>query len=172
MRVVVVEAPQPVVTLDRAKQHLRVDGIDDDALIEGYIAAATGMIDGPTGWLGRTIGRQTLEATFAVVDCRRVTLPYPPVAQVDAVTLTRAGIAMPIAASRYTVIGETVVFRDLVTSADDSLTVRYRSGYDVVPPTIVTAILLMTGELYAKRDGGDATFTAAVALLQPLRVYR
>lgn len=172
MRVVVVEAPQPVVTLNRAKQHLRVDGIDDDALIEGYIAAATGMIDGPTGWLGRTIGRQTLEAAFAVVNCRRVTLPYPPVVRIDAVTLTREGIAMPIAASRYTVAGETVTFRDLVTAAYDTLTVRYQTGYEVVPPPIMAAILLMTGELYAKRDGGDATFTAAAALLQPLRVYR
>lgn len=172
MRVVVVEAPQPVVTLDRAKQHLRVDGIDDDALIEGYIAAATGMIDGPTGWLGRTIGRQTLEAAFAIVNCRRVTLPYPPVVRVDAVTLTREGIAMPIAASRYSVAGETVTFRDLVTAADDMLTVRYQTGYEVVPPPIVAAILLITGELYAKREGEETSFTAAATLLQPFRVYR
>ncbi len=61
MPVVVVSPPAPLVGLDLLKQHLRVDGSDDDALITAYAAAAQGQIDGPAGWLGRAIGPQTLE---------------------------------------------------------------------------------------------------------------
>ena len=56
MRVFVVTPPEPVVSIDEAKDHLRVDGDGEDALIEGLVAAATGHIDGPNGWLGRAIG--------------------------------------------------------------------------------------------------------------------
>lgn len=61
MPVVVITPPNPIVTSDMAKAHLRIDGDDEDDLLDLYIDAAQGMIDGPYGWLGRCIGQQTLE---------------------------------------------------------------------------------------------------------------
>ncbi len=48
-------------TLDRVKAHLRVDGDEENDLIQAYIAAAQATIDGPGGWLGRALGKQTIE---------------------------------------------------------------------------------------------------------------
>ena len=54
-------APKPVISLADAKLYLRVDHDDDDALISDLIASAVEAVDGPTGWLGRALGQQTLE---------------------------------------------------------------------------------------------------------------
>lgn len=59
MRYVLVTPPDPVVTLDEAKAHLRVDDNDQDELITALVAAATGHFDGRAGILGRAIGSQT-----------------------------------------------------------------------------------------------------------------
>lgn len=172
MRVVVVEPPLPFVTVEKAKSHLRVDGIDDDALIDGYIAAATGLIDGPAGWLGRAIGRQTLEAATRLTARRCVQLAYPPIVDLVSVNIRRGDASEPVDAASYALDGETLTFRNLSTVGCDSVVVRYRAGYEAVPPAIITAVLLMVGQLYANRDGGSPDFAAADALLSPYRVYR
>lgn len=61
MRIVVVEKPEPFVTLDEAKKHLHVEGNDDDSVITGLIAAACQDIDGPLTWFRRAIGVQVIE---------------------------------------------------------------------------------------------------------------
>jgi len=47
------------VSVDDAKEFLRVDGGDDDALIGSLITAARQHIDGRDGWLGRCLITQT-----------------------------------------------------------------------------------------------------------------
>lgn len=114
MSVVVVTPPQPLVSLELAKQHLRVTTPDEDDLINLYITAAQSAIDGPGGWLNRAIGVQELEYRFdgfiepiwswgwsgsslfwgSTPDyatasggwpCGRIDLPYPPMISVDSV---------------------------------------------------------------------------------------
>lgn len=116
MSVVVVTPPGQLVSLELAKQHLRIDHDDDDQLIELYLAAAQAMIDGPGGWLGRCVGVQELELRFdgfvtpiwgwnydsgglfwgaspdyysvfnAAWPAGRVRLPFPPLVSVTSVT--------------------------------------------------------------------------------------
>ncbi len=115
MSVVVITPPVSIVSLELARQHLRLDPNDDDILIEAYINAAQGMIDGPGGWLGRCIGQQTLELRMdgfttpiwawnydtsgifwgaqdnyanlsAAWPSSRVELPFPPLINVTSVT--------------------------------------------------------------------------------------
>lgn len=59
--IVITPPDVPVVTLDEAKAHLRVDFSDDDVLITRLIATAIKWIDAPEGKLGRALIAQTLE---------------------------------------------------------------------------------------------------------------
>lgn len=186
MRVVVVEAPEPIVSLDEAKLHLRVDGDGEDALIAGMVAAATAHIDGPDGWLGRAIGVQTLEARFDVYESvQGLSLPYPPVLSlisfswIDGDRVEQAGdlAAVELVGSRVTPVADQPWSGLRV--GDEVLRVRYRAGYETVPAPIHAAVLLMAEDLYRNR-GQVATMTASPApmqptvlnLLSPFRVWR
>lgn len=159
MAVTVVTTPAvPVVSLDEAKAHLRVDHADEDAGIAALVAVATAWLAGPEGWLGRSLGEQILETAFpADLDPSDRVYPYPPAGAIVAETPSADGA---------------------------TVTVRYRAGYptvdgrSTVPAPIRHAILLMVGHLYGSRDA--VTTTAAQparlplgveALLAPYRIW-
>lgn len=158
MGAVVITPPQPIVSRDEAKRHLRVEHSGDDAYIDGLVAVATGWLDGPDGWLGRALGEQVLEATFpADLSAEDRTYPFPPF---------RA------------VVGETP------QPDGRGIVVRWRAGYPLTegtsaaPAPIRHAILLMVGHLYANRDGVTVTTAkpeqlplGVEALLAPFRVW-
>ncbi|GAA0262635.1 hypothetical protein LNAOJCKE_5185 [Methylorubrum aminovorans] len=163
MSVTVITPPEAIVSLEEAKRHLRVEHDSDDAYIEGLIGVATSAIDGPMGWLGRALGEQTLETEVSACTWRDdPSLPYPPLLAVESETPSQDGRKVRI---------------------------RYRAGYPVVgegdnrrstvPAPIRQAVLLMVGDLYANREnGGPSASAAAVSmpvtadrLLQPFRVY-
>lgn len=186
-RVVVIEPPQPVVKLDEAKAHLKRDGDDDDALITAMIAAATGHIDGPDGWLGRAIGVQTLEATLDGFVYDPIALPYRPVIDIVGIRYEDvSGVWRDLASDVYDLRGDSIgtawgkswpgtrAYR----GASQSVRIRYRAGYETLPPSIRAAILLMTGDLYRNRDTTAAAGTVAIpmsttveTLLAPFRVF-
>ena len=56
---------QPIVELNDAKAHLRVDHDHEDALIQTYLDAATAWVDGFDGVLGRCVMPQTWRASAA-----------------------------------------------------------------------------------------------------------
>lgn len=186
MRVFVVTPPQPVVSLDEAKAHLRVEGGDEDLQIAAFVAAATGHIDGPDGWLGRAIGAQMLEARCSSSDCgSAVRLPFPPVIElVSASYLDSSGVEQMADADDFEIMG-----RDLVavsgawpwgagSSRREGVRIRYRAGYETVPATIKAAILLMVGDLYTNRETVSDAKVGAVpmsltvhSLLAPFQVF-
>ena len=186
MRVVVITPPAPVVELDQAKMHLRVDGDDDDVLIAGFIAAATAHLDGPAGWLGRAIGLQTLEARFDTF-LFEVDLPYRPVVSVESVSyIDVSGTLQVLAVGAYQLLGAALVpvfgtSWPAVRREREAVAVRYGAGYATIPAPISAAILLMTGDLYANRQTVETGVRAAAvtvpmsttveALLAPFRVY-
>lgn len=55
----IVEPAEAVVSLSEIKAHLAVEHNDDDGLLASYIEAATGLLDGPNGSLGRALVTQT-----------------------------------------------------------------------------------------------------------------
>ncbi|MFW2829881.1 head-tail connector protein [Sphingomonas sp. ID0503] len=190
MRVVVVTPPEDfsVVTMERAKAHLNREGVDgDDALIAAMIAGAVASVDGPSGWLGRSLGRQQLEARFDGFDCGSLRLPYGPVRQIVSVSyIDGNGVAQTIAADQYELLGPSLmpVFGaawPVPRWQRESVRVRYWAGYDEempVPANAVSAILLMIGDLFKHRETttvsqiAQTPMSASVELLlQPLRVY-
>lgn len=70
----------PVVTLEAAKLHLRVDHSDDDGVITALVGAATDHLDGWGGILGRALVNQTWRQDFGgFYACEKLRLPLVPV---------------------------------------------------------------------------------------------
>ena len=197
----VVEAPEPVITLADAKAHLRVESADDDAVIEGFVSAATVDLDGATGWLGRALGQQTLSLTgghfpggscpeFGVWDWAhdRITmyhpqemrLHYPPVQSIGSVTYFDAfGTAQSLDPSLYHLVDRYVLPAPrtawpATAPRPDAVTVTYVAGYapGKLPAPIRAAILLKLGALYGTRaDFALQAESTASALLTPWRIF-
>ena len=72
----------PPVSLAEAKAFLRVDHDAEDDLIAGIIAAATNLLDGRTGILGRCLEAQTWELAIDRFPSAEVQLPLGPVVSV------------------------------------------------------------------------------------------
>lgn len=158
-RVYVVTPPPAIVSLAEAKAHLRVTVEADDTLIGTFLAAAQGHIDGPGGWLGRSVGLQTLELRQDAFDgC--ITLPCGPIVSVSSVKYDDAnGAEQTVDAADYYFAGN-IIERTIGTSwptvfrQRESVRVRYQAGYSTIPAPIKAAVLIMTGIFYshAKRD--------------------
>lgn len=131
-----------VVSLLEAKLHLRVDGDDEDDLIQGLIDAAVSYLDGADGVLGRALAPQDWEVVFCGDTAGELPL-VPVISQQPPVTLA----------------GETTVrFR-----------AGYEDG---VPASIRAAILMHIGSMYQdrEREAEDWKPTKAYeALLAPHR---
>lgn len=100
----------PLVTLEQARLHLRLDAIGspaahpDDALIQALVQSATDELDGWNGDLGRALVTQTWEYAAPFFNGPALTLPLPPLQSVTSVRyLDEAGAEQTIDASNYRV---------------------------------------------------------------------
>lgn len=157
MRVLVITPPAAIVALAMAKDHLRVTTNDEDALITGYIAAAQSSIDGPLGWLGRSIVPQILEArtsSFGRLD----RLPFGPVISVESVEYTdAAGIEQTVDPDRYEISEGGLTLTEASSwpaarAGAEAVRVRYQAGYETVPQAVVQAVLLLVAQWYRVRS--------------------
>lgn len=160
----VVDAPEPFVSLDEAKLHLRVDSDEEDELINVFRAAACAQIDGPASYMGRAIGEQTLSLILdEFPSCGPIKLPCPPVQSVTSVKyLDEDGVEQTLATSVYRVINagrddvaiELKVDQSWPTILEDVGAVRivYVAGYETVPAPLKAAALLMLADLYENRE--------------------
>ena len=193
MRVLVISKPEPVVNWEDADAHLKLGGdVSLQAEVEAMIAAATEMVDGPDGWLGRALGVQTLEARF---DCfeYELRLPCPPLIDLDSVKyINSAGDLVTLDAARYELIDRSVLPIGCWPASQpdrrEAVRARYRAGHvtdpeaDELVPDLPyrarAAILMMVEDLYTHRGSirpGVFTelqmSTTVKNLLSGLRVY-
>ena len=180
MRVEVVTPPERAVTLEEAQSQCRVDAVEELLLLDGMIAAAQAQIEAPAGWLGRSVGVQTLEAYLpAPALMGRCILPCRPVIEVESVEARDGGGWTLIDPATYERRGDWLLFGASAAPTagwaigdPEGIRVRYRAGYEDVPAPIRQAILLLTECNYRNRGSSDFSPPAAVAvLLQPFRVY-
>lgn len=186
MGVLVVTPPEPLVTLEEAKAHLRVTEGDEDALITGYIAAACAWIDGPWGWLGRTIGEQLLEYRSHVFSSFW-RLPLGPVLGIEEVFyIDHLGTEQLLADTVYDLGSEGLTLRPgqswpRVRGDANGIRVKYRAGFDPVPTPIKQAVLLLVGQWFRNRMAVSTTGVnsnlsevpnGVKALLGPYRIIR
>ena len=95
MPVVVITPPTPAVTAAEAKMAGVFASTDADAMVDALLGAAQAAIDGPDGWLGRSIGVQTLELRQPAFDRWRLTLPCGPVIEVLSIKYGPADTTWP-----------------------------------------------------------------------------
>lgn len=124
------------VTLAEAKAHLRVDHSDEDALIEGLIAAATDHLDGWDGVLGRALVEQTWRQDFDAFG-PFLLLPLAPVISITSVGYTDAeGSPATVDSGSYALKtdegGRPYIAFDGV-SVSGPVSVTYVAGYATIP---------------------------------------
>lgn len=168
MRTYLVTGPavEPV-HLDEVKQHCRVTPSDvtDDALLQGYIAAARRAVERHTN---RALVSQTWDVKFDAWPADdRLRLPLAPLSSVTSISyVDEAGDSQTWAASNYRVVapagpqarpglvelGYEKTFPS-VRAIADAITVRIVAGYGAswndVPEDLRLAILILVAEFYA-----------------------
>jgi len=180
-------------TRAEAKGHLRLDGDEDDPLVDALIAAAAGHLDGPAGILGRALMTQTWDVQYDGFPARAgepLRLPLPPLQQVTSVAYVDGdGAAQTWAAPNWRIAaggGQPAALlpawgqswpatRDRVRSVTVRMVAGYGSAASDIPAPLRQAMLLLLGHWYENREtvtiGTIATETpwAAEALLAPWR---
>lgn len=174
-----ITAPTSPVTLDEAKQHLRVDTMSspgpDDDLIASIIDAAVAYVDGPSGVLRQSVLPTTWEVAYDAFPEAEIELPLPYVQSVSSVKYTdTAGVEQTVSSSDYEV--DTYGSNGWVVPVEgfswpatmetiNAVKVRWVSGLDECPSEVRAAILLMIGHLYDNRGSVPADVPPAVDAL-------
>ncbi len=152
------------VTLAEAKAQANISHADDDTLITSFIEAATAVLDGYSGVLGRCIVSQQWRQDFTDW-AWRLRLPFPDVSSVTITYEDQDNQAQTVSADDYEVIedarGSVVVFRDAFEEPglyDDKVApvhVAFTAGYGDaadVPANIKAAIKLLVAHFDANRE--------------------
>lgn len=136
---------------------------ETDPAITRMIAAAQRTIDGPTGWVGRAFGKQTLEIWLEAFPCGGVTLLGPVIGSVSIKYLDVHEVEQTLDPVYYRLAGNDLLFRPGFRApgaacAPDAVRIRYEAGYAAtdVPPEAKEAVILMA--LHAKAVGTDNLF--------------
>jgi uncharacterized phiE125 gp8 family phage protein len=167
IRLVTAPATYPV-SVTEAKAQCRVDGDDEDVLIDGLIAAATEYVELYTS---RAIISQTWEYV-ADEFCNEMRLTKGPVLSVSSIKYFDAdGVEQTLSPNFYTADlasdPQRVVLNEgfqwpAVDAGVNKVTIRFVAGYAVVPPSIKHAILLLIGQWFDHR--ADVSEKAMIAM--------
>jgi uncharacterized phiE125 gp8 family phage protein len=149
------------VTLAEAKLHLRVDGTDEDTLINALIAAATQQAENYTWRTLMTTVYEYIADSFS----KQIELDTFPIATIDSIKyydLNNVQQTLIVSAYESNLNECPVLIRpkenyywpDTIIRFD-AVTVRFTAGYAsaaAVPAAIKQAILMIVGHLYANRE--------------------
>jgi uncharacterized phiE125 gp8 family phage protein len=157
------------VSLSLAKQHLRVDHDDEDALITGYVAAAVSWVENYTG-KKLTRGSVTQEASCFPDYFELQWGPTPATATVDYTDTDDA----PQEITDAQIVRARLYPADAWPSIADNtaVTVSYTAGYSIAPADLDHAVLLLAGEYYANRENGASVASSDMAVQSLCLPYR
>lgn len=175
----------PIISLEDAKQHLRIDHTDDDAYITALIRAAETAV---SERLERTLGVTTWDYRIGSEDICwgfDIRLPNPPLIEVLSVKyFDTDGAEQTYAPANYRAFGIGGRGGIRLTGGaswpslrygPEAVTIRYKAGYADVPEPIRQAVKLLIGQLYAQRGEmvqENLTEDPAIKnLLAPYRVW-
>lgn len=177
-RISLVTAPtEPVLELDRVKQHLGVGHDDDDDLIALYLEAATAAVEGPTG-IGIPLRPATYKLTLEGFPCGCIVIPLRPVTGVTAITYRdTVGVTQTLDPAAYIVdVATGTVARPVGGSWPSTMatpfavTVTFTAGFETIPADLQAAILLTVGHYYRNREAVVGTEFSVTPFELPLGV--
>jgi uncharacterized phiE125 gp8 family phage protein len=169
LRLITAAATKPVTTAE-AKAHLRVDGSDEDTLIDSYIAAATSFVENYTG---RALISQTWEL---VLDdfTDAIQIPKGPVQSITYVKyFDTAEAEQTLALDQYTLdnvsdpawlVKPDDVNYPTVADGVNNVIIRFVAGYSTLPAEIKAAILLLIAAWFDNRSTGEIADTVHALL--------
>lgn len=157
LRLITGPASYPV-TLAEAKLHCRVDGSDEDTLLNGLIAAATGYVEQYTGL---ALLPQTWELLLDQFS-DTIQIPKAPTTAITSVKyIDTLGAEQTVSNTEY-VLDAASEPQWLVKASDyewpevadgvNNVIIRFVCGFQTVPPAIKQAILLLIGDYYRSRE--------------------
>lgn len=164
--------PEPIVTPEQARAHLRIDGTGEDDLLAGLIAAAEDYVTRETGTtLGQADYLLTLDAWPAD---GVINLASPPFVRVDSIRYRDpSGVEQILSPSTYTVDearrpARVVLFdRPSLLARPAVVRVSYVTGYDDaenVPPTLIHAVKMLVGHWFENRESTSTSTIKDVPL--------
>ncbi|MDE0724646.1 MAG: head-tail connector protein [Alphaproteobacteria bacterium] len=163
-RIVITEPAIEPLTLDEAKDHLRVDLSDDDAVILSYIKAARKAAENYTE---RSFITQTLKKSLDCFPALEMELPYGDVQSVESITyIDTNGTQQTLSSSDYQVDTDVTVARvapapgkswpSTLSGQMGAVKVTYKAGYgdsaDDVPEDLKSGLKMHVGHLFDHRE--------------------
>lgn len=168
MNLKIITAPETEpITLEEAKDHLRVTATDEDTLITSIITVSREIAESFTH---RALASQTLEYIIDDFPEEVITLPMPPVESIESIKYKNSeGVETTWDSSKYIFLdsepakivpayGE--VFPSFVPYPIGAVKIRYVAGYKkegddpniIIPEAIKQAILLLIGHYFENRE--------------------
>ena len=167
MNLTVITPPEEEpVSIATVKQHLRVDGTADDALLGVYLQAARELGE---GLARRAFVTQTLRLVLDAFPTGPLKLPRPPLQSVESVTYLDAdGVEHEWTDFSVDARSEPgrIVFNSTPSASlfeSGAVAIEFIAGYGAdtdVPQTFVTAILQTVATWYELREMGDVPLSA------------
>ena len=154
----VTAATGPVVPITEMREHLRVDGVEEDYSIAQYETAAVAYLDGFKGILGRAILPQTWSQEFDGWGELRLALP-----DVSSVTVTDDDGA---AATTATIcVDGRGWYVDAEGTGPAPITVEYTCGMSAAHLAVAKmAIKLLVGHWFESRQAASAVSISSVPM--------
>jgi uncharacterized phiE125 gp8 family phage protein len=181
----VADAAEAPVTLAEAKLHLKLDGAEDDALVEALIGTAA---EACRAFTGRELVERTWRLSLDEAPGEVVTLPKPPLrAVISIIAYDEADQAMTMAPGEIFVDAASIPGRvirrrgaawPIVGRVANGLAITFLAGYGPraadVPAPLRQGMLALIADRYEHRESwaGDVPPPAARALWQPYRLTR
>lgn len=159
-----------IVTLQAAKDYLRVDYSEDDTLIQSLIDTARIRLE---QYASVAMTARTLKVV-AYVD-EFIELPYAPINTISLVEYWDGEDWVAMTVGDYRVLGDTYKKVYFTSPLMSDFRFTYTCGYATTPESMKTALLKMVGDLYEYRESSvesskpSANLTTAYELMKPYK---
>ncbi len=186
---VITEPTEYPVTVSEIKEFARIDGNDEDSILETFLA---GVVNEVESYLGRALITRTYKLIMDEWNQREIELMYPPLISVQSVnTVDESNVETVYSSDNYYVITESIPGRliikqsvEMPSNADRDYAgynIKYTAGYgsaSSIPKQIKIAIMQWVTMIYEKRSMTENDLNEiiipkeVVKILKPYRVIK
>lgn len=170
---VVTAPPDPLITLSEAKDHLEIDHTDRDTYITSLVAAASSMLDGYDGMVGKAIGDQRVTVSFREPsDVSHIDLAVYPVKSIVSVTYyDTSNVEQSLNVFDFKLVSDEdyayIEVNDNVTmpaayDRADAYTFELQCGFSETPEPIKQAVKLIVGHWFNNREAASERSIKAI----------